>query len=369
MVDYYILSLRKKKFAPAQCCATEFEDILVECCQGTLITPEYADDFSSYRKIRDIFIHDTKIDIPKPTSTSNQQVLIVVALTVWECRLLNYLPQDWRKRFDLVVAYVFDAALPEYDQVQKVSIANSRVGKNLGNIDYLFVPMTGAIQILDEIFKIPVAMLPMAADVSKFGSNDRNRWIDVMGYGRQFVLHSQILENAYNNLDSQRIYYHTNHQSIQKIKNFHEHRRLFWKLLNSSSIALAYDVLTTPAPWFVFSFVGQRWFESLAAGCTIVGRRPVCPEADDLLNWENATIEVPEDANDLLPFLEDLLNDKERLESIRNRNYINALDRHDWRYRIADMLNILGLEQPIPLQNSLAGLQEKSETVKKSLNY
>lgn len=369
MVDYYILSLRKKSFAPAQCCLIEFEDVLVECCQGTLIAPDYPDSQFGIKNFIEKFVHVTKFDLPKPTSTSNKQVLIIVTLTVWDCQLLNSMPRNWRERFDRVVAYIFDATYPKYNPAKKNKIANSRLAKSVKLLDYFFIPMTGSMQELAETFTIPIAMIPMAADVSKFGSNNHNRWIDVMGYGRQFAPHSQILEKTYNDRESHRTYYHTNHMSIDKINNFYEYRRLFWKLLNNSHITLAYDVLTTPSDRLFFSFVAQRWFECLAAGCMIIGRRPVCPEVNDLLNWEDATIEVPDDSNSLIPFVEDLLNDKERLQSVQNRNYLNALGRHDWRYRIADMLNHLGLKQPIPLQRSLASLQEKYETVKKSLNY
>jgi hypothetical protein len=369
MVDYYILSLRKKSFAPAQCCLIEFEDVLVECCQATLIAPDFSDGQFWVKNFIEKFVHLTKIDLPKPASNSHKQVLILVALSIWDCDLLNYMPKKWRERFDVVVTYIFDAMLPKYNDAMQSKIAHSKLGKNVKLMDYFFIPMTGSIQSYTELFQIPVALIPMAADVSKFGSNNHNRWIDVMGYGRQFEPHSKILENTYNNLESHRTYYHTNHMSIEKINNFYEHRRLFWKLLNNSHITLAYDVLTTPSERLFLSFVGQRWFECLAAGCMIIGRRPVCPEVNDLLNWEDATIEVPDDSNSLIPFVEDLLNDKERLQSVQNRNYLNALGRHDWRYRIADMLNHLGLKQPIPLQRSLASLQEKYETVKKSLNY
>jgi hypothetical protein len=343
----------------------EFEDVLVECCQGTLITPEYQKDLSRVQKLRHRFFPETKINLPQPASISNPQVLILVTLTVWDCQLLNYMPPDWRKRFDLVVAYVFDAAVPEYSQTEKLKIANSQFGKTAKLMDGFFMPVYSGVRALEETLKVPVSVVPLAADASKFGSNNPNRCIDVMGYGRQFLPHSQILEKTYNDSASSRIYYHTNHLSIEKINNFYEHRRMFWKLLNSSQIALAYDLLTTPREGIVYSFVGQRWFESLAAGCAIVGRRPACPEAKDLLDWEDATIEMPEDAGELIPFIEDLLHDKERLQSIRDRNYLNALARHDWRYRIADMLNYLGLEKPIPLQKSLADLQSKYERVKR----
>ena len=369
MEDYYILSLRNKSFQPAQCCLNEFEDVLVDCCQGTLIEPDFSDSKFGLKVLYDKFARVTKIDIPEPTSTSNKQVLIIVVFTVWDCKLLDQMPKNWRERFDVVVAYVFDAAYPVYDSAIKRQISNSRLGSNLKLLDCLFIPMTGCVQELNETFKIPIVTIPMAADVDKFGSDKHDRWIDVMGYGRQFSPHSQILENTYNDRESNRIYYYTSHMDISKIKNFNEHRRLFWKLLNNSNIALAYDVLKTPSERFFMSFVSQRWFECLAAGCMIIGRRPVCPEADDLLNWEDATIEVPDDPNSLIPFVEDLLNNKKRLQSTQSRNYLNALGRHDWRYRIADMLAYLGLKQPIALQRSLVNLQEKYETVKKSLNY
>lgn len=355
--DYYILSKRGYHYIPAQGCLVEFEDILVNCCQGTLVTPTFPDKF---------------IDFPQSNKTSKKggsikQVLIIVCLTVWDCKLLDHIPK-WRTRFDVVCVYIFDALL-DLKTIKSWKCHNFR--QLIKSLDYIFIPMTGSLKEFEEIFQVPVAMIPMACDVMKFGSFNTERYIDLIGYGRQKQEHSDIFEQAYNSPQSKRIYYYTNHMQIKKINDFYGHRRLFWKLLNNSHIALAYDVLTTENLLrkfsFSFSFVGQRWYECLAGGCMIVGKRPKCPEADQLLDWKDATIDLPDDQAELVPFIESLLTDKQRLYSSHHRNYLYALARHDWRYRIVEMLSYLGLEQPSSLQQALSDLQQKYDTTKKLL--
>ena len=361
MVDYYILSNRNNRFSPSQGCLIEFEDVLVNCCNGVLIAPKFVPTSSRLKRCFEQFINPNQIDIQPNKHNTNKHVLILVCLTIWDCSILQYIPY-WRKKFDIVCAYVFDAVLP--DSGKPENFLSSSFRSLISDLDYLFIPVTGSLEAFREKFNVPVEMIPMACDVMKFGSYQTDRCIDIIGYGRQLTKHSKILAKTYNSPNCKRIYYYTNHMKISKIHNFYGHRKLFWKLLHNSYIALAYDVLTTPSNKFSFSFVGQRWFECLAAGCLVVGRRPVCPEANQLLNWEDATIEIPDDKDSVIPFIESLLTDEQRLQSAHYRNYINTLVHHDWRYRIADMLKCLNIDQPTPLRHDLNKLRQQYETFK-----
>src|SRR5205823_6620880 len=39
MADYFIVSARNRSRIPAQGCLVELEDVLVDCCGGSLVTP------------------------------------------------------------------------------------------------------------------------------------------------------------------------------------------------------------------------------------------------------------------------------------------------------------------------------------------
>ena len=44
-----------------------------------------------------------------------------------------------------------------------------------------------------------------------------------------------------------------------------------------------------------------------------------------------------------------------RLENISRCNYFYAVKRHEWRYRLREMFEVLGLKLPVGLHNELTG--------------
>jgi len=95
----------------------------------------------------------------------------------------------------------------------------------------------------------------------------------------------------------------------------------------------------------------------------IVGTKPIGPEANREFDWPDAVIGFPEPNDDPVGFLTPLLEDKQRLAAAGRRNYLEALRRHDWRYRVRDML--VTLKQPIPpgLAGELAALPSRADAV------
>lgn len=350
MAEYYILSQRQLRQDPAIGCLIEFEDVLVKACSATLITPGW----SKQTGLRSIspWRSPYMVEIPK-AKTKTEQVLIVTGMDWGIFQVLKFIPQ-WRKRFDVVCAYVLDAFMHQTPRHQSVS----RFSSLIGTLDHVFIPMTACAEAYQKAFEIPVSFIPYACNVIEFGSNSCSRPIDVIGYGRQHTQHSQIISDQYNTLDSDRLYYFTSHMNIATVNDFYAHRSLFWKILQRSQIALSYDPITTNPDRFPFSFITQRWFECLTAGCLIVGGRPNCPEANKLLNWQDSTVEMPPDHDSVIPFLEDLLSDKERLNAAHQRNYLHCLASHDWCHRIAEILDYLNLDYPPSLQRALESLNE-----------
>jgi hypothetical protein len=390
MADYYIMSSRGFWKVPGQVAAAEFEDALVECCNGTLISPTMPEGSPRQRALTRHSLaqslgasgaeiaHERKqlgakgligrfrsplqTEIP-PRRSSDEQVLIVVGNNLrFTVALLSSIP-DRRARFDIICAYITDA-FPYESEASKASWKRrlSPFNQTLSSLDHIFSPIGSTMASLSDIYGVPVSMIPMACDVVKYGNGELDRPIDLMGYGRQHVAHSKAFADTYNDPKSDRFYYHTDHMQISSILDFDRYRRFFWKTLCRSRVALAYDPLAVnPAGHFPCSFVSLRWFESVAAGCLVVGRRPTCPEMDELFFWEDSTLEIPEGTDDALAFIEELLADKPRTEAAHRRNYAHSLAHHDWRYRVASMLDQLKLPYPDRLQRELDSLRERCQ--------
>jgi hypothetical protein len=314
--DFYVMSLRDIQKAPAQCCVTEFEDVLIERTNATMINSGCTLE-------------------PK----QKPRALFIAAISIYHIdKALRSIDTG---SFDRIYVYLFDAfAIDDKKPQWRKSISTHY--RTIRKIDRLFVPFRQSVAEFERIYQIPVSYLPLGVDAVKHGGYDNNKIIDVNGYGRQHWALEPILSERFNVRGSNRIYHHTNHAHTPIIHDVYAHRRLFWQQLRRSKIALAFDPINTnyKNAKFTFSFTGQRWFESAAAGCVIVGKRPTCPEFSELFDWQHSTIEFPDDANNMADMIEDLLDNLD-LESIGRRNAEQCLSQHDWRLRIDVVLKIL----------------------------
>lgn len=325
----FIASSRDIQLGPESGCVIELEDVIAELCGAELLRPlcAHGPTWLPHRLRR--------ISYSLPASqlerlpTTPQDVLFFAGINLCDLDILSALP-EWRKRFRVAFAYIFDAFASTHSSQARL-------------LDHIFVPMPQAAERITRETGVATSVIPMGCDVRKFGSGCTERRIDVVGYGRQYLPHSRAFEAAFNDPGSDRLFYHTTLRG-PVVTNHASQRRQFWKILQKSEVALAYDVTTTGGSRFPYSFVAQRWFECLAAGCAVVGKRPKCAEADELLGWDDATIELPEEPGAAVRAVEELLGDRARLTRIHRRNYEEALARHDWSYRVADMFSQLRLD-------------------------
>ncbi|CAG7857810.1 hypothetical protein MCAMS1_02777 [biofilm metagenome] len=343
--DFYILSARSIDRSPAYCGIIEFEDIIVECLGAKLLTAENA----GYSWLN---------------NQQHEKILLVPAMEVNQTiRLLNTFDQHLKK-FDRIYSYIFEPILAQ-EEILKPEWRKkfSNYYKTIRKLDGIFVPMSHAVKEFEQAFNIPTTFVPFACDALRFGGADHDKFIDVNGYGRQDANVSKLLSENINHADSKRVYYHTDNINISQVNDYYAYRRYFWKMLRKSKVSLAFDPFA-PAfnKRFRFSFVALRWFESITAGCVVVGKKPKCEEMEELFPWENSTIELPENTGDILDFILDLLSNENNLLAISQRNYINALSRHDWRHRLIDMLNVIGILPPEILINQVATLKAKKDS-------
>lgn len=346
-MQWSILSARASDQGLAMGCLREMEDVAAEALDACILSPQTISDPAAnglvsraVRKFRGPvtrryapIMHE---DFVRTGSSRGSRGLFVVAMNPSRLDMLDALPSDWRSRFDVVVGYVFDA----FEQGWEA---------HADRFDHLFVPIRRSAKLLGESIAAQVHELAMAADVVHYGSARRSadRMISVNGYGRQHREHLEAFADLWNRPDSDRVVFHEG----LMVRDVMRQRAVFWQLLTRSRIAMAYDVRSTQgAGRFPYSLLSQRWFESLAAGCAVVGRRARCPEAEELLDWDDATIELPEDTNEAIELVDQLLRDSDRLDAIHQRNYNEMLARHDWRHRLATMHQKIELDLPPSLE-------------------
>lgn len=351
----------------------ELEDILVKTCNAQMLVPRlqgavrWAEQQPTLiKKISGKLIRQTigfyQLSEPLARSSNECNVLIMIALNGSALEMLSSIPR-WRQQFDIVAAYVFDSWLFEC------------YPKYASELDHVFVPMPEIIEPLRAFLQVPVSLLPFASDVLTHGSGEADRPIDLMSYGRIPDAFEQAFSDRFNKPDSKHIYYRSTPrqgqrfpQQLSPTDRETQHEMQLYNLLRRSKLSIAFDTLYPGMRQFPFSFVTLRWFQSGAAGCGIVGKRPTTPLADELLDWQDATIELPDDPEASVDFIERLLSNPSRLLPIYQRNYLESLTRHDWRYRIEQMLTTLGVDLPDPLVNELRQIKLQAKAAKERLS-
>jgi hypothetical protein len=130
----------------------------------------------------------------------------------------------------------------------------------------------------------------------------------------------------------------------------HLERGMLFKLLHRARLSLAFHLYVEPQGQRPRSMmVTSRWLESLLAGCVVAGKRPVSRMSEDMLCWEGATIELPDEPAAAGEALQRLLDDEDALEAQRRRNVRETLLRHDWRHRMVELFAHFGLPVPAAL--------------------
>ncbi|BEU98999.1 glycosyltransferase [Novosphingobium olei] len=238
----------------------------------------------------------------------------------------------------IVTGFVFDSYFSgRLEGLPDIIKRKTRFVSNLRRFNRIYCPFQALIAQQAASYGLNMAYLPIGVDAIRFGAcaNMAARYITINGYGRQPSALTAVLSDSLNRAGDS-FFHYTGHVQIRQVSDPVRHRDHFWQMLRHTRVALAYSPESCdPDQRFPCSFVGQRWFESLAAGCIVAGRRPQAAETDELLNWPDATIELPDDPTEALAALRNLLGDVDRLDAISRRNYSECLRQHDWRWRAA----------------------------------
>lgn len=326
-----IVSARGVPLAPSQLCASEFESVLSAMLSAPIL-PVMTDRGGH--------------------GSLGFDRLIYVAMNYWQVSRMIEKTATLRRRSGTCQAYVFDA-FHRYlgrwverfpSPLRPAAHLLRHELRNLSALSRIFVPTALLIEEQQAFLGVAHEFLPIGVDAVRFGSERQDRTIDVNAYGRQPRNVTNLLSDTLNVRDGRYRFNHTDHLASISIEDPERHRALFWRMLCDSRVALAYaPEATGDGGRFDCPFVGQRWYESIAAGCAVMGRKPSAPETDQLFDWPEALIELPDDLGAARAEILALVDDPYRLIAIARRNHRAALTRHDWRHRVAAMAHALGI--------------------------
>ena len=210
------------------------------------------------------------------------------------------------------------------------------------HFDHLFVTDTEVVEEWRAATGVPVTCLPFGADVLRRGSSRHERTVDVQRVGRQpaawEVDDRTTAEAAGRGLVMRgRVPFGTSADGNQ---------RHLMAAMADTKFTLSFSNAVSPAPYThpTREYLTGRWTDALASGAVVAGVPPDCAVAAELL-WPGATLHLPpEDLHAGLAILEDAANAWSPAQA--ERNHAMALRRLDWRWRFAQLAEIVGVQTP-----------------------
>jgi len=297
------------------------------------------------------WLHPHRVQF-EPLQTAGGDVLIVVARGPADLAMINAIA-NCRQKFGKIFGFVTDS----YFQPGFV--------KETAQFDAITVTAFEDMAYPKQRFGIPVHQLYQGADcLTWVPRTEHVRDIDVIGFGRTPPSYQACFSKRFHAPQSPHLYLHSPLGNLGGA-SVHLERGMLFKVLQRTRISLAFHLFVEPQgdrPRAMM--VTSRWLESLLSGCIVAGRRPVSRMADDMLFWPGATTELSEDPLAAADELVDMLKHNEAYAPQRRSNIFNAIQAHDWRYRIKTLCDLFNLPLPDKLRDDLAGLQDLSALFK-----
>ncbi|SRR5579883_3234275 len=326
------------------------ERTLENACNATFLYPLSNDRIGILKRYRHRIFRSWFEIQDLPVLGSGINVLLIVGILPRFLLSMHALG-PLLKKFDLRIGYLLDGFKP--DHIDRTVFSE---------LDQLFVISAEIADEINSSSPVSAAFLPLATDTFRVTSNARYRSIDIISYGRTNRAVHECLQTHYMESESDRTYFYSTF-SKPDVYDLEEHITLLSNLLGRSKISLCFEASNIER-FCGYSPILFRWFEGWNAGCNIVGRKPFGKNVTPLMDWENSTLELPDDRTEWIAFFEDLLENQKLLEANSRRNRLECLARHDWRYRISDMFNSVNLPIPESLNTDLLRLKHRIEEQK-----
>ena len=174
----YIVSSRGLLSSVSQDPLYELETLIAHLCDATIVAPRTrqlyrtceATPGASGHAARVLLRHAVgKFEPERLPKKVGPELGLSIAMEAWDLQVFEALG-DYRRRFDILAGYTFDAwgSYPSF--VRK--------------FDRLFIPVPEQVEVWQDLVGIRPTVLPFGSDALGGGSDDENRPIDLLSYGR-----------------------------------------------------------------------------------------------------------------------------------------------------------------------------------------
>jgi hypothetical protein len=216
----------------------------------------------------------------------------------------------------------------------------------LKQFDYVFVGLRGTVSALSQATNRTCFWLPGGVDALRFSpsSSQETRVVDVYSIGRRYEgIHHEMLKAA----EKGRIFYvHDTYAGggATEVYDHRQHRQLYANMAKRSRYFVVAGAKMDQTNYRQGQVeIGYRYYEGAAAGAVMIGEAPDCEAYRELCGWPDAVIQIRPDGSDAMAVLSKLGSAPERMAAISRRNAKEALLRHDWSHRWAEMFKIVGI--------------------------
>ena len=348
-----LLSMREAARQVGYCALYEFEYVLQELCDVTVLAPRDLEVLHpSRRRYRLARLLGASPALagslparqPEFRVDHDYDVFLAVFNHTHELFALKTVAADYRKRCRTAICYLGEAwghNLPAY------------LLELLRDFDHVFCGIKSACEGVARITGRPCGYVPMGIDAVTFCPypDPPARSIDVCQLGRRSpVTHEALMDFARR---SGRFYYYdttrtppakrSTSQLTFEVTDVMQHRMLLANLLKRSRYFVANRAYANLPAWTAgVHEIATRYYEGAAAGAVMVGEPPDSDEFRLQFDWPDAVVRLPFDAPEVAELVKRLDAEPARLAAIRRNSVVGALERHDWLHRWRAMLDAVG---------------------------
>ena len=265
---------------------------------------------------------------------------------------------DWHSLARLSACYIVESWKQDTSALQYLK-------KYFSRFDALFSAQAHMCEHIERICQRPCIYLPPGIDAMRFCPVVRHpeRTIDVMSIGRRSrVTHDALLAHVRN----KDFFYLYDTSRQLRFSRHDEHRALLAEQLKRTRYFLAYPArIDRPELHQGHLEMAFRYIEGAAAGTVMLGMLPSPAEGRQLLDWEDAVIDLPFDAADIVEIIDDLDTQPQRLSRISRSGVVNVLRRFDWLHSWQKILHAVGLAPTPRLLERQEALNRLADMVEK----
>jgi hypothetical protein len=363
-----VLLVSQRRLRPTVCRTSqnEYEDTIVQMDNVHLVAPppiprKFGEQGTlSGRIVGKLGMHIQHIPRPQTVPLNdNYDLLFVVIQHPTDLLILDGCP-GWREKCRTAIVYL--------EELYPVELQYEKMLLPLKQFDYVVTNCYVTAQLMREKLGINAVFGALATDAIRFCPLPKNpqRVIDFLSVGRR----SQMTHQALLDMARQRDFYYVYDTfSPKAVSSPSEHREMFaTRAIRSRYFLANKPQVDNPSKTAGHEDVGMRYYEAIATGAVMVGEPPLkAAKWAEHFPYEDACIRLPWDSTDVMPFLDALDAQPERLERIRHANVMNSLTNHDWAHRWRDILELADLPKLPGLERRMDHLKELAGFVNHTL--